>query len=109
MKRFYYEVGSIDEFSKCRFGIIILDESNADMFLRCIDSYKVSTSDLQKMYLMSNEKQIYLPSLYVNFDNRCLISQFPELDKFEDFVPAGWRGDYKAFDDLLPRKIIYWR
>jgi len=109
LKRFNYEVGSINDFSKSRFGILILDESKANLLLSNIENYKVSTVELRNMYSLAYDKQIYLPSLYVNFDKRCLMSQFPELDKFEDFVPNGWKGYYKKFESLLNKKMIYWK
>lgn len=109
MKRFNYEVGTIAAFSKDRFGILILDESKAGLFLSKIENYRISTIELRNLYSLANEKQSYLPSLYVNFDKRCLFSQFPELDKFEDFVPKGWNGFYKSFDNFLNKRMIYWK
>lgn len=109
MKRFNYEVGSLDDFSKSRFGIPILDESKADLLLSNIENCRISTIELRDMYSLANEKQTYLPSLYVKFDKRCLMSQFPELDKFEDFVPKGWNGFYKNFYSFLHKKMIYWK
>jgi hypothetical protein len=50
----------------------------------------------------------FCPALMVNFDQRRLLSLFPEMIKFEDYVPYGWYGKYDDFYPEIPQEQRYW-
>ncbi|RUT28015.1 hypothetical protein EJP77_18540 [Paenibacillus zeisoli] len=98
-----------------RFGIGILDETTAEVFLDRIDELKVSTSelaqkldDLKDVLKSYDEVLEFIPALYVNFDEKVLYSLFPEPISFEHYVPDGWTGLYKDFLDDVPKPEQYW-
>lgn len=98
-----------------RFGIEVLNETTAETFLDQIVDYKVSTSELTEMLIDLNsafqsfdEVLEYMPTIYVNFDDRIFYSLFPEPMSFEDYVPKGWVGVYKDFYNMVPDQEQYW-
>ncbi len=50
----------------------------------------------------------FAPSLLVNFDQRQLFSQYPEMIRFEIYVPDNWVGAYRNFIAEIPRNERYW-
>lgn len=87
-----------------RFGITVLDVTTAETFLDKIIDLKVSTSDLRKLlveledaFMSTDEVLEFIPTIYVNFDDRVFYSFFPEPMSFENYVPVGWIGEYKDF------------
>lgn len=83
-----------------RFGITVLDETTAETFLNKIIDLKVSTSDLRKLlveledaFMSTDEVLEFIPTIYVNFDDRVFYSFFPEPMSFENYVPVGWIGE----------------
>lgn len=98
-----------------RFGITVLDETTAETFLDKIIDLKVSTSDLRKLlveledaFMSTDEVLEFIPTIYVNFDDRVFYSFFPEPMSFENYVPVGWIGEYKDFFDEVPEQERYW-
>ncbi|MBQ6462179.1 MAG: hypothetical protein IJJ59_02505 [Pseudobutyrivibrio sp.] len=55
-----------------------------------------------------NGRLAYNPSLYIDFDNKQLISYYAEPESFEDFVPDGWTGEYREFENQIPENQKYW-
>jgi hypothetical protein len=49
-----------------------------------------------------------VPSLYVDFDERKLLSLYSEPASFEDYVPDGWEGRYDNFLHLISERRRYW-
>ncbi len=85
------------------------------MFLENMEQYKVDRLALSKMLVekisiaASWEDVVDLcPVLMVNFDQRKLQSLFPEMIKFEDYLPDGWNGQYYDFYPEIPQEQRYW-
>ena len=55
-----------------------------------------------------NDKLAYNPSIFIDFDNKSLISHYAEPEAFEDFVPDGWNEKYQCFEDFIPCNLQYW-
>lgn len=94
-----------------RFGIRVVEENTKELFLKNISRFVVAPEDLTKM--MFHEKQpsqllAYNPSLYIDFDQKLLLSYYPESESFEKYVPKGWIGKYQFFQDIIPVKYRYW-
>ncbi len=97
-----------------RFHIAILNEDTADRFLLSIADRRVSASALSQMMSTrreTNEQDDLLdfsPCLLVDFDQRQLSSQYPEMIRFEIYVPDGWIGIYRDFRSEIPTEARYW-
>lgn len=97
-----------------RFQIAILNEDTADRFLLSIADRRVPASALSQMMSTrreTNEQDDLLdfsPCLLVDFDQRQLSSQYPEMIRFEIYVPDGWIGIYRDFRSEIPTEARYW-
>lgn len=103
-----YEIVADDSF---RFGIKTVNELTCCSFLDQIRQYKITTHELKNMLMNEadyDEKLAYNPSLYIDFDNKILISHYAEPESFEDFVPDGWEGKYQDFESIIPQNQRYW-
>ena len=97
-----------------RFHIAILNEDTAERFLSAIAERRVPASALSQ--LMSSRRETneqddlldFAPCLLVDFDQRRLSSQYPEMIRFELYVPDGWRGIYRDFTSEVPAQERYW-
>lgn len=49
-----------------------------------------------------------VPSIYIDFDKRTLISNYPEPASYELFIPDNWCGKYNSFNELIPDSHRYW-
>ena len=50
-----------------------------------------------------------LPSLYIDFDEKELYSMYSEPASYEDYVPTGWKAEFKNFLNLIPSNEQYWK
>ena len=103
-----YEIVADDSL---RFGIKTVNELTCCSFLNQIRQYKITTNELKNMLMNEvnyDEKLAYNPSLYIDFDNKILISHYAEPESFEDFVPDGWEGKYQDFESIIPQNQRYW-
>ncbi|GGF63609.1 hypothetical protein GCM10010912_05850 [Paenibacillus albidus] len=98
-----------------RFGIEVLDEMTAAVFLEKIADHKVSAreltallTELEGSFQSYDEVLEFIPAIYVNFDERVLYSLFPEPMSFEHYVPPGWTGEYTDFLEKVPEGERYW-
>lgn len=98
-----------------RFGIEVLDETTAEDFLNRIRDSRVTALELKQLlgeledvFASFDEVLEFIPTIYVNFDERIFYSQFPEPMSFEDYVPEGWTGLYKDFMLDVPEPERYW-
>ena len=97
-----------------RFGIAILDEKTIEQFLGHITDSRISSEELSDM--MVSRKTVnkqddlldFAPCLLVNFDEKQLSSQYPEMIRFERYVPDGWTGVYRDFLAKVPKEEQYW-
>lgn len=95
-----------------RENLLILDKENADIFLSRINKEIVSSSELKESWIAfknDDEERInYMPSLYIDFDKKELLSMYSELASYEDYVPFDWKSDFKDFINLIPEEYCYW-
>ncbi|WP_143318537.1 hypothetical protein [Clostridium sp. HBUAS56017] len=102
----------IDERRK---NLLILDTKNADIFLSRIKKDIVLSSDLREelLELQNNGEEKwrynYMPSLYIDFDKKELLSMYSEPASYEDYVPFGWKSDFRDFIELVPKEYCYWK
>jgi len=107
-----------------RFHIAILNEDTAESFLVQIENCRVPASALSHM--MVDQRKLYeeyaslrspeyvaarldfSPCLFVNFDQRQFASQYPEMIRFENYIPDGWIGTYRSFVSEIPEEEKYW-
>lgn len=103
-----YEVISNDDF---RFGIKVVNELTCMQFLNNIERCQVATAELRRMLMNEisyNEKLAYNPSILIDFESKVLISHYAESESFEHFVPDGWEGKYRNFEEDIPESQRYW-
>ena len=97
-----------------RFDIAVLDTDTIEHFLSHIVARRVSSEALSYMLLArkkSNKEEDLLdfaPCLLVDFDQKQLFSQYPEMIRFEIYVPNGWLGAYHDFTLKIPENARYW-
>lgn len=97
-----------------RFDIGILNEKSANEFFMQISNKQVATNILTQIMLTRIAQNKYddlldfAPSLLVNFDQKQLFSQYPEMIRFEKYVPDGWTGLYRNFMLEVPEEERYW-
>ncbi|MDN4071777.1 hypothetical protein [Fictibacillus terranigra] len=83
-----FEIHNPDDFSD-RLDIAVVNENTAEDFLQRLSEFKVSNQQLHNIMVQKSYDHIYdmQPFLYVNFDDKELISSFPE--PYEHYVPDG--------------------
>lgn len=97
-----------------REDIEILNENTIEKFLKRISQYEVKTSQLKEQFLTAveidqkNALYDYRPSLYINFDQKILYSQYPEYISYEEYVPDHWQGFYENFYHRIDEEFKYW-
>ncbi|MGQ8871271.1 hypothetical protein [Paenibacillus sp. TSA_86.1] len=99
-----------------RFGIHVLNEETAAVFLQAIQEEQVSSGELRsvllqfrEMHHVGDEWLKYVPSFLVDFDRRLFFSMFPEPASFEHYMPDGWTGSYRDFLEQVPEDERYWK
>lgn len=104
-----FQVPESEDFSD-RFNIDIVNEDNAEQFLSEMSEYVAKTEELStlirdKVYQFIGD---IVPSIYIDFDKRTLISNFPEPASYDLFIPDNWHGEYNSFYELIPDSHRYW-
>lgn len=104
-----FQIQNSEDFSD-RFDIDILNENTAGDFFNKITDLEAHTEELtrmleQKMYTHISDM---VPSIYVDFDEKKLISYYPEPASYEDCVPFGWIGKHENFLDNIPVQLKFW-
>lgn len=104
-----FKLRNPDDFSD-RFNIAIVNEDTAELFFQAINSFEVATEELKALlqHGMYNHISDMVPSLYINVDDKALISCYPEPASYEDYVPNGWSGEYRPFSQDIPQHYCYW-
>lgn len=104
-----FEIPNPDDFSD-RFNIAVVNEGTAGDFLQKINEFNTRTEELRKMLEQRTYSHIsdMLPSLYVDFDDKELVSCYPEPASYELYVPDGWLGRYAQFTGVVPVDYRYW-
>lgn len=114
----------ISEDFSFRFGIAILNEDTARRFLSLIEDLRISANALSEMMLTqrkmyeeygSLDSQEYrddlldfIPCFLVNFDRKQFYSMYPEMIRFELYVPEGWSGVREDFQREILKEERYW-
>ena len=103
-----------DDDERC--GISVLDETTITEYLEAMREHVASIQDLSALVNLSQPLEDLdailevMPALLVDFDRKRLINSFPEPSgRFEEFVPAGWIGEYGSFLDQVPDEQTYWK
>ncbi len=107
-----------------RFGIAILNEDVAEHFLSQIEDRRVPANALSEMMLVQrqmyedyssldsldyyNDILDFSPCFLVDFDHKAFASLYPEMIRFELYVPDGWTGAYRNFLTEIPEEERYW-
>ncbi|TCS93475.1 hypothetical protein [Hazenella coriacea] len=97
-----------------RFYIGVLNEETVEHFFAQMEEEPISSRTLHEMLqqsLMDEEVQDlrhYLPTFYVDFDEKLFLSKYPETEIYEKFVPDGWIGKQEDFLHLVPETERYW-
>lgn len=97
-----------------RSGIAVLNGENAARFLAIIADKRISAKvlmDMMRVRKVGNAKDDLLdfaPCFLVDFDQKHFSSLYPEMIRFELYVPDGWIGTYKDFRDKIPEEERYW-
>lgn len=94
-----------------RFNIFTVDSEHEAEYLKCLAPYQVETEELRSyMELCDKEDDIYdfFVSLLVDFDNKHLISYFPEPDPLDKYIPDDWTSEYRPISDDVPKEMRYW-
>ena len=104
-----YMVPNSDDFSD-RFNIDIVTDENMGDFYEALGEFEISSKSLKDELASceTNEKWDYLPSIYVDFDQKLFISYFPEPGGFENYVPSDWAGRYEDFLQRVDIVDRYW-
>ena len=118
-----YKNSTLGDYSN-RWDIGILNEDTAECFLSHIETYRVPAYALTEMMLIQrqmyeeyasvdspeyfNDILDFAPCLLVDFDQRRLSSQYPEMIRFETWIPDGWDGAYRSFLSDVPEAEQYW-
>ena len=104
-----FQIPNADDFSD-RFNIDIVNEHNAKEFLTHMKKFIVETKELKDWIINKKYECIsdMAPSIFIDFNDRILISEFPEPASFEEYVPDGWEGKYETFIDRIPEDHRYW-
>ena len=98
-----------------RYQLEIVDENTVDIFMPRIEKFKVPVDELCELLefnILTEEFEDayfdFLPSLYIDFDEKLIVSMFPEPTSFEYYTPDGWEGRYEVFILLVDKKYWYW-
>ena len=99
-----------------RYGLPVLNEENIDLFLPRISKFIIPTDELREylklaMGIKDRDDVLYeyMPSLYIDFDQKILYSMYTEPASFEDHVAANWHGYHRDFLDLIEPSEQFWR
>ncbi|BCN32368.1 hypothetical protein [Anaeromicropila herbilytica] len=75
-----------------------------------MSTFLVKSEELTNIIINNEYEHIsdLIPSIYINFNKKILISNFPEPASYQEFIPDDWKGEYDSFSDLIPENQKYW-
>ncbi len=97
-----------------RFYMAIVNEHTAELFLSLIAEKCVPARALSQMMVArkahdeQNDLLDFAPCFLVNFDQRQFSSLYPEMIRFEHYIPDGWSGSSRDFLSEVPEEERYW-
>ncbi len=101
----------IDFALSLRNNISVVNEENHDLYLEEYTDYIILSSELKKLVEHHDYESTILelrPSLYIDFNQKILLSLYPELLPFENYVPDNWIGTREDFTSYIPEEDRYW-
>ncbi|MHC5215114.1 hypothetical protein ACYSNR_00495 [Enterococcus sp. LJL128] len=105
-----YDV-DLDYILSLRNNIAVVDEDNYQKYLQPYESFSIETEVLNEWVLNNHYDDTILslqPSLYVDFINNELISEYPEAVPYEKYVPDGWKGKTEGIAKYIEKSNQYW-
>lgn len=94
-----------------RNNISVVNEKNYRLYLQEYTDYLVPSSELKKLVEHHDYGSTILelrPSLFIDFNQKKLLSLYPELLPFENYVPNNWSGIRDDFTSDIPEEDRYW-
>jgi hypothetical protein len=96
-----------------RHGYEILDSGNILAFQQEIAHLSTSTDELRIGMVPAKavDSEWYYdwsPSLYIDFDQKWLCSQYREVQRFDDYLPEQWTSSHEEFLSRIPPAARYW-
>jgi hypothetical protein len=103
-----------------RFGLRVVNETNAREFLDHMAKFEVRKDDLsielaRRFRTASSwwDVKDLFPVVFVNFDNRSVAAFYSEGTPMERYVPDGWKGEFIDFanecsEDVFPSQERFW-
>src|SRR5258708_23868584 len=107
-----------------RFYFAVLNKDPAEHFMSKIEDRRVPANVLSEMMLVQrqmyeeyasldtldyyNDILDFSPCFLVNFDHKEFASFYPEMIRFELYIPDGWTGAYRNFLAEVPQEERYW-
>lgn len=94
-----------------RYNIAILDNDTVDEFLVAISECRTTSEELKELLIEDFYEDSVLslyPNLYLDFDKKKLVINFPELTSFESYIPDGWSFSFDDIMDFIPISERYW-
>ncbi len=97
-----------------RFGMPLVNQDNALMFIGAITPYKISAQDLvgelRKTYPAEDWFDVshLFPKVLIDFDATRLVSVEVDGIPYEKFVPDKWTGTLEDFYSEIPLEYRYW-
>ncbi|MFT9846040.1 hypothetical protein [Aneurinibacillus sp. REN35] len=78
-----------------------------------IEGYRTTTEYIrncviEENYRCADDTLKFNPSVYMNFDTKCLFSLYPEYTAFEKVAYKDWIGRYVDFTNEVPDENRYW-
>ncbi|MCH7392664.1 group-specific protein [Acinetobacter dispersus] len=113
-----YDVPDSDD--DFRFGLHIVDQQNADYFLKCMSRYEISkeslSSALSSAYPSAAswwDVQHLFPIMFVDFDECTVGAFYPDGICMERHLPDNWSGEFIDFaneysEDKFPSPDKFW-
>lgn len=94
-----------------RNNISVVNEDNYPLYLKEYTDYIIQSSELKKLVEHQDYESTILelrPSLYIDFNQKMLLSLYPELLPFENYIPDHWTGIREDFTSYISEEDRYW-
>jgi hypothetical protein len=96
-----------------RAGIVLLDQSSADEFLRAPEAHKLSLDFLRQAFLERFPSAqswwdvgFLFPIAFIDFDNKRFAGFYQNGPCLERYVPNGWAGEFVDFANTYPEVVF---
>ena len=115
-----YAVPEMEVMARQRSGMVVLDQDNAEQFLRSPDVHHIDPEFLRKELVarMPEAQSWYdveflFPVAFVDFDHKWFAGFYQDGPRLERYVPDGWTGEFADFanvytEDQYPASAKFW-